>query len=268
MADQATEHMSVSASPERLLFVADIERYPGGLPTSRRSSSTSATIQGRPALVTFRAAGLRAEYELTTPCGPTSPRPHASMSRGCSPRATSPRSWTGATCSNRARAPGRSFTYHLEAELLRVPIPGFIGIARPEPHHVDGHAGAEAAGRVFRHDARRRLVGGGRRGVRRRHRWHQGARHRTGCAPAPWWPRRTWPTPTGPRPRNGGAGVADAVVHGRGTARRRHGIWGRRDPPAVHLPSASGPPAWSTAQARLRFAPNLPRGARRRTRAH
>ncbi len=38
-------------------------------------------------------------------------------------------------------------TYHLEVE-LRVPIPGFIKIARAEPHHVDRLAGIESAGRV------------------------------------------------------------------------------------------------------------------------
>ena len=67
MADQATEQMSVSASPERCFaVVADIERYPEWAADIKEVVVEERDDQGRPVLVTFRAAafGRSTSYTL------------------------------------------------------------------------------------------------------------------------------------------------------------------------------------------------------------
>ena len=67
MADQATEHMTVSASPERCFaVVADIERYPEWAADIKEVVVEERDDEGRPLLVTFRAAafGRSTSYTL------------------------------------------------------------------------------------------------------------------------------------------------------------------------------------------------------------
>ena len=67
MADQATEEMSVSASPERCFaVVADIERYPEWAGDIKEIVVEECDDEGRPLLVTFRAAafGRSTSYTL------------------------------------------------------------------------------------------------------------------------------------------------------------------------------------------------------------
>ncbi len=67
MADQATEHMSVSASPERCFeVVADIERYADWAADIKEITVLERDAQERPLLVNFRAAafGRSTSYTL------------------------------------------------------------------------------------------------------------------------------------------------------------------------------------------------------------
>ena len=123
MADQATEHMNVAASPARCFEVAaDIERYPEWANDIKEVTVHERDDQGRPTLVTFRAAafGRSTGYTLAYD--------YAEAPRVFAWRLTQGDITTkldGSYVFDAAEGGGTDVTYHLEAE-LRVPIPGFI----------------------------------------------------------------------------------------------------------------------------------------------
>jgi ribosome-associated toxin RatA of RatAB toxin-antitoxin module len=123
VADQATEHMSVSASPERCFsVVADIERYPEWAADIKQIVVDERDDEGRPVLVTFRAAafGRSTSYTLRYDF---SEAPHILSWKLTKGDITS--KLDGSYVFDPADGSGTEVTYHLEAE-LRVPIPGFI----------------------------------------------------------------------------------------------------------------------------------------------
>lgn len=67
MAEQATEHMSMTMPPERCFAIAaDIERYPEWAADIKEVTVHDRDAEGRPLLVTFRAAafGRSTSYTL------------------------------------------------------------------------------------------------------------------------------------------------------------------------------------------------------------
>ena len=123
MADQATEHMSVSASPERCFsVVADIEQYPEWAADIKEIVVEERDDEGRPLLVTFRAAafGRSTSYTLRYDF---SEAPHVLSWKLTKGDITS--KLDGSYVFEPSEGSGTEVTYHLEAE-LRVPIPGFI----------------------------------------------------------------------------------------------------------------------------------------------
>jgi ribosome-associated toxin RatA of RatAB toxin-antitoxin module len=123
VADQATEHMSVSASPERCFsVVADIERYPEWAADIKEIIVDERDDEGRPVLVTFRAAafGRSTSYTLRYDF---SDAPHVLSWVLTKGDITS--KLDGSYIFESGEGSGTLVTYHLEAE-LRVPIPGFI----------------------------------------------------------------------------------------------------------------------------------------------
>jgi ribosome-associated toxin RatA of RatAB toxin-antitoxin module len=123
VADQATEHMTVSASPERCFsVVADIERYPEWAADIKEIVVEERDEQDRPLLVTFRAAafGRSTSYTLRYDF---SEAPHILSWKLTKGDITS--KLDGSYVFDPAEGSGTQVTYHLEAE-LRVPIPGFI----------------------------------------------------------------------------------------------------------------------------------------------
>lgn len=123
MPDQATEHTSVSASPERCFaVVADIERYPEWAADIKEVTVRERDDDGRPLLVTFRAAafGRSTSYTLSYD--------YAEAPRVLAWRLTKGDITTkldGSYVFDEADGGGTDISYHLEVE-LRVPIPGFI----------------------------------------------------------------------------------------------------------------------------------------------
>ena len=123
MAEQATEHMVLTASPERCFaVVADIERYPDWAADIKDVTVHERDEQGRPTLVSFRAAafGRSTSYTLAYEYG--------QAPRVLSWRLTKGDITTkldGSYVFDPAEGGGTEITYHLEVE-LRVPIPGFI----------------------------------------------------------------------------------------------------------------------------------------------
>jgi ribosome-associated toxin RatA of RatAB toxin-antitoxin module len=121
--DQATEHTSVSASPERCFaVVADIERYPEWAADIKEVTVRERDDDGRPLLVTFRAAafGRSTSYTLSYD--------YAEAPRVLAWRLTKGDITTkldGSYVFDEADGGGTDISYHLEVE-LRVPIPGFI----------------------------------------------------------------------------------------------------------------------------------------------
>ncbi len=123
MADQATEHMSVLAPPESVFaVVADIERMPEWAADIKEVVVEERDDQGRPLLVTFRAAafGRSTSYTLAYDF---SDAPHALSWRLSKGDITT--KLDGSYVFEPGESSGTEVTYHLEAE-LRVPIPGFI----------------------------------------------------------------------------------------------------------------------------------------------
>ena len=123
MAEQATEHTSVTAPPERCFAVAaDIERYPEWAADIKEVMVHERDDQGRPLLVTFRAAafGRSTSYTLAYDYG-EAPRVLAwRLTRG-----DITTKLDGSYTFEPADGGGTDVLYHLEVE-LRVPIPGFI----------------------------------------------------------------------------------------------------------------------------------------------
>ena len=123
MAEQATERMTVSATPERCFAVsADIAAYPDWAADIKDVTIDERDDQGRPVLVTFRAAafGRSTSYTLAYDYS----------------QAPGVLSWVqtqgditskldGQYIFTPAAGGGTDVTYHLEVE-MKVPLPGFI----------------------------------------------------------------------------------------------------------------------------------------------
>jgi ribosome-associated toxin RatA of RatAB toxin-antitoxin module len=123
VAEQATERMVVSATPARCFEVSsDIEAYPQWASDIKEVTIESRDDQGRPELVTFRAAafGRSTSYTLAYDYG----------------EAPGVLSWVQTRGDITSKLDGRyvfvssgdgrtEVTYHLEVE-MKVPLPGFI----------------------------------------------------------------------------------------------------------------------------------------------
>jgi len=123
VAEQATERMVVSATPARCFEVSsDIEAYPQWASDIKEVTIESRDDQGRPELVTFRAAafGRSTSYTLAYDYS----------------EAPGVLSWVQTRGDITAKLDGRyvfapgndgrtEVTYHLEVE-MKVPLPGFI----------------------------------------------------------------------------------------------------------------------------------------------
>jgi len=123
VADQATEHISVAAPPERCFSVAaDLERYPEWANDVKEVEVKERDAEGRPQLVTFRAAafGRSTTYTLAYDY---SDAPHTLTWKLTQGDITT--KLDGSYVFDPGVGGGTDVTYHLEAE-LRVPIPGFI----------------------------------------------------------------------------------------------------------------------------------------------
>lgn len=124
MAEQATEHTSVAAPPEQCFAVAaDVERYPEWAADIKEVTVHERDGDGRPLLVTFRAAAFGRSTSDTL-----------SYDYGEAPRVLGWRLIKGDITTKfdgsyvfdaDGDGDGTDVTYHLEVE-LRVPIPGFI----------------------------------------------------------------------------------------------------------------------------------------------
>jgi ribosome-associated toxin RatA of RatAB toxin-antitoxin module len=123
VADQATQQMSVAAPPERCFAVAaDLERYPEFFNDIKEVEVKERDDQGRPLLVTFRAAafGRSTSYTLAYDYVDA---PHTLAWKLTEGDITT--KLDGSYVFDPGEGGGTDVTYHLEAE-LRVPIPGFI----------------------------------------------------------------------------------------------------------------------------------------------
>jgi ribosome-associated toxin RatA of RatAB toxin-antitoxin module len=123
VADQATEKISVAAPPERCFAVAaDLERYPEWAADIKEVEIKERDDQGRPLLVTFRAAafGRSTSYTLAYDYVDA---PHVLAWKLTEGDITT--KLDGSYVFDPGEGGGTDVTYHLEAE-LRVPIPGFI----------------------------------------------------------------------------------------------------------------------------------------------
>ncbi len=123
MAEQATERMVVSASPARCFEVSsDIEAYPQWAADIKDVTIESRDDQGRPELVTFRAAafGRSTSYTLAYDYSEAPGVLSWVQTRG---------DITSKLDGRYLFAPGADggteVTYHLEVE-MKVPLPGFI----------------------------------------------------------------------------------------------------------------------------------------------
>ena len=123
MAEQATERMVVAATPERCFEVsADIGAYPQWAADIKEVSIDEEDEQGRPCLVTFRAAafGRSTSYTLAYDFDEAPKVLSWVQTRG---------DITSKLDGRYVFAPsgdgGTEVTYHLEVE-MKVPLPGFI----------------------------------------------------------------------------------------------------------------------------------------------
>jgi ribosome-associated toxin RatA of RatAB toxin-antitoxin module len=123
VAEQATEHATVAAPPERCYaVVTDIEHYPEWAADIKQVTIDRRDDHGRPLLCTFRAAafGRSTSYTLEYDY---SDAPHVLAWRQTKGDITT--KLDGRYVFDPAIGGGTDVTYHLEVE-LRVPIPGFI----------------------------------------------------------------------------------------------------------------------------------------------
>ena len=123
VAELATERMVIRASPERCFaVVADIERYPEWITDMKEVTVHDRDEQGRPHLVTFRAAafGRSTTYTLEYDF---SQAPHILAWHLTKGDITT--KLDGSYVFEPADGGGTELAYHLEIE-IRVPIPGFI----------------------------------------------------------------------------------------------------------------------------------------------
>jgi ribosome-associated toxin RatA of RatAB toxin-antitoxin module len=123
VSEEATERMTVSATPDRCFEVAyDIERYPEWAADIKEVTVHERDEQGRPTLVSFRAAafGRSTSYTLAYDYR-EAPRVFAwRLTKGDITTRLDGRYEFVPTGDG-----GTEVMYHLEVE-LRVPIPGFI----------------------------------------------------------------------------------------------------------------------------------------------
>lgn len=123
MAEQATEHTSVTATPERCFaVVADIERYPEWAADIKKVTVIERDYEGRALLVAFRTAAFGRSTNYTLEYD------YADAPRVLAWRLTQgdiTSKLDGSYVFDAAEGGGTDITYHLEVE-LRVPIPGFI----------------------------------------------------------------------------------------------------------------------------------------------
>ena len=113
----------MAAPPERCFAVADdIEHYPEWAADIKEVTVHERDDQGRPSLVTFRAAAFGRSTTTPSPTTtPGPPRPGLAADQGRHHH----QARRAATSSTPTGDGGTEITYHLEVE-LRVPIPGFI----------------------------------------------------------------------------------------------------------------------------------------------
>jgi ribosome-associated toxin RatA of RatAB toxin-antitoxin module len=123
VAEQATERMTVSATPERCFAVsADIAAYPEWAADIKEVAIDEVDDQGRPAVVTFRAAafGRSTSYTLAY---------DYSEAPGVLSWVQTQGDITSKLDGRYVFAPdgngGTEVSYHLEVE-MKVPLPGFI----------------------------------------------------------------------------------------------------------------------------------------------
>ncbi len=123
MADQATEHMTVSATPQRCYAVAsDLEHYPDWAHDIKEVTVDERDTEGRPSVVSFRTAAFGRSTSYTLEYD------YAEAPRVLTWRLTKgdiTSKLDGSYVFDPDGDGGTDITYHLEVE-LRVPIPGFI----------------------------------------------------------------------------------------------------------------------------------------------
>jgi ribosome-associated toxin RatA of RatAB toxin-antitoxin module len=122
VAEQATERMVVAATPERCFAVAsDIDAYPTWAADIKEVTVHDRDSEGRPLLVTFRAAafGRSTSYTLSYDYSEAPAVIAWVQTRGDITAKLDGRYVFTATDG------GTEVTYHLEVE-MKVPLPGFI----------------------------------------------------------------------------------------------------------------------------------------------
>ncbi len=123
MAEQATERMVVTATPERCFAVSsDIDAYPQWAADIKEVTVHDRDDEGRPQLVTFRAAafGRSTSYTLAYDYS-DAPR----VLSWVQTRGDITAKLDGQYVFEPAPSGGTEVTYHLEVE-MKVPLPGFI----------------------------------------------------------------------------------------------------------------------------------------------
>jgi ribosome-associated toxin RatA of RatAB toxin-antitoxin module len=123
VAEQATERMVVTATPEHCFAVSsDIDAYPQWAADIKEVTVHDRDAEGRPQLVTFRAAafGRSTSYTLAYDY---SDAPH--VLSWVQTRGDITAKLDGRYVFEPAPSGGTEVTYHLEVE-MKVPLPGFI----------------------------------------------------------------------------------------------------------------------------------------------
>lgn len=123
MAEVATERMTVSATPERCFAVSsDLDAYPQWAADIKEVTVHDRDDQGRPQLVTFRAAafGRSTSYTLAYDYSAA-----PNVLSWVQTRGDITSKLDGSYIFEPAAGGGTEVTYHLEVE-MKVPLPGFI----------------------------------------------------------------------------------------------------------------------------------------------
>ena len=123
MAEVATERMTVSATPERCFAVSsDLDAYPQWAADIKEVTVHDRDDQGRPQLVTFRAAafGRSTSYTLAYDYSAA-----PNVLSWVQTRGDITSKLDGSYVFEPAANGGTEVTYHLEVE-MKVPLPGFI----------------------------------------------------------------------------------------------------------------------------------------------
>ncbi|HEV3265408.1 MAG TPA: SRPBCC family protein [Acidimicrobiales bacterium] len=123
MAEVATERMTVSATPERCFAVSsDLDAYPQWAADIKEVTVHDRDDQGRPQLVTFRAAafGRSTSYTLAYDYSEA-----PNVLSWVQTRGDITSKLDGSYVFEPAAGGGTEVTYHLEVE-MKVPLPGFI----------------------------------------------------------------------------------------------------------------------------------------------